>query len=391
MAKLEIIGIEVQALWRSRGLSDDVLSEQTGISIERLEEIVADNSGQVGELEKIAKCTKLTLTDILVGQAPPRLPTTDFRTLGSSQPQTSPELEHAIETVSARIEFISDEVMPHSKAAVTSELPNATNLKAPDAAERMRSQLGITEALQREFASNAFIFWRTRIEQLGVLYSALPMGGAARGFAIYHPTVSAIALASEEKHDGAKLFSLCHELGHLLRRESAISDQNWSKKTERWCNRFAAHLIMPSAIFRVAAERRRAEERLGNELRNVLSELAEDFGVSLSAIAFHLDDLNIGEGDSGKRYLASVGPYASQLVFGSVEEEQEDNSSGGGRDTHFYTKMNDYGLTYITLVQRVLKEGKLSRYEAAEALGTRFKYVDSLFEKTHKRVMAYGA
>lgn len=389
MAKLEIDGLNVQALWRSRGLTDLELSERTGISSERIEQIIDSNSGKVGELEKIARCTKLTLTDILVGQAPSKLPTTDFRTLGSNEPKTSPELEHAIETLSARIEFLLEDVVPSRTFANVVDLPDAKNATAHDAAAEVRSILRVTDSLQQKNLSNSFLFWRTRIEQRGVLCSTMPLGKAARGFSIYQMPIAAIVVASEEKNEGAKLFSLCHELGHLLRRESAISDQSWSKATERWCNSFAAFLIMPEPSFVLAAKRFNASQRVSDDLKNLLRDLAEAFGVSLSAVAYHMDAIGIGNGDVGSRF--SSWSKLSSSEFELEEDDEEESGSGGGPDTHFYAKMNDYGLTYIQLVQSVLASGRMSRYEAADALNIRNKYIDGLFERAHQRVLSYGA
>ena len=79
-----------------------------------------------------------------------------------------------------------------------------------------------------------------------------------RGFSLtddYAPLIFVNAKDSK----GAQLFTFFHELGHILRRESGVSE--WSltatppNEAERWCNAFAAEVLVPSDDLRENAPR----------------------------------------------------------------------------------------------------------------------------------------
>ncbi|MHA7857120.1 MAG: ImmA/IrrE family metallo-endopeptidase [Henriciella sp.] len=379
MANLQISGSDVRTLWIDRGLTDDQIADKTGIDKNRLDEILATDSAGVTEIQKLADVMRLTLTDVLVGTSPPSRTLTDFRTEGSGFPTNTPELAQTIEIMNSRLDFLLDEDL-YLGAIVPKELSDAVARGPEIAASKLREILGIDEAPNR---LTKFILWKTRIEMMGVMCATLPLGGAARGLAIYEAPNAAIVIASEEKTDGAKLFSLLHEFAHICRRESAISDQSWSKQTERWCNQFAAFALMPRESFAPMAQRAHDSGLLERDFWTVLRDLSDSFGASMMAVAYHLDSLGIGNGNSGIR-------YSSRYSFSEFLSD-DDEATGGGSDTHLYTRINDFGLVYIKSIETGLNSETIDRYEVADALGIKYKFIDPLFEKVRDRSNNYAA
>jgi Zn-dependent peptidase ImmA (M78 family) len=73
------------------------------------------------------------------------------------------------------------------------------------------------------------------------------------------------------------MFTLAHELAHLWLGQSALSDvepaSSPAHRVENWCNRVAAELMVPLAVFR-------AQLRPDEDLRTALDRLAKHFKVS---------------------------------------------------------------------------------------------------------------
>ncbi|MCD2197693.1 ImmA/IrrE family metallo-endopeptidase [Actinomycetospora endophytica] len=116
--------------------------------------------------------------------------------------------------------------------------------------------------------------------------SAMLVGEAGRP-----PTIYLNARETSER----RRFSCAHEIGHLLRRRtSGVTDfgfvdrrnhlsETGTDREERWANRFAAALLMPTVFLRgVPPEQRRHPERL-----------APVFGVSPTAMRIRLENLGL--------------------------------------------------------------------------------------------------
>lgn len=155
------------------------------------------------------------------------------------------------------------------------------------AAVQIRAMLKISVTTQRGWpsASRAFDAWRESVESLGVMVFLFAMGKeSVRGFSLWHDRAPVIAINTAWS-DEARIFSLFHELGHLLTRSnsacaaSPLATGDPKDKTERWCETFAAALLLPA----------RALDEIGHVSDLVsLRNLARKFKVSLSAMALQL-------------------------------------------------------------------------------------------------------
>jgi Zn-dependent peptidase ImmA (M78 family) len=95
-----------------------------------------------------------------------------------------------------------------------------------------------------------YVLCRKHIEDKGVfvLHDSFPYEDGS-GFCLSHPTHPLIVVNTMQQTRGRRLFTLAHELGHVLMRKSGISDPFVSRNaTERLCNRFAASFLVPSSF-----------------------------------------------------------------------------------------------------------------------------------------------
>ena len=154
------------------------------------------------------------------------------------------------------------------------------------AAQSIRSHLEISasDQFQWKTASAAFDAWRGAVEALGVTVVLFPMrADSCRGFSLWDD-VSPLIAVNTAWRDEARIFTLFHELGHLITRtNSACSESPATPDSrdpvERWCEEFAAALLMP-------------RESVSSNARvsdiPTLSRLARQYKVSLRAMAIRL-------------------------------------------------------------------------------------------------------
>lgn len=141
----------------------------------------------------------------------------------------------------------SDEPAPDLPRATLDDLP-------ADAARRARAWLGVGVGERWATPGKALERWRSALTARGVLVFELPLGrDEVRGFASPDERAPLIVSNLNAGEPGWRMFTLGHELGHLmLRQESACSDPEAvpGVAVERWCERFSAALLMPGELVR---------------------------------------------------------------------------------------------------------------------------------------------
>ena len=121
------------------------------------------------------------------------------------------------------------------------------------AATKLRTLLGVpfADQLAWDTPTRAQNAWRSALESFGVFVLLLPMGrNSARGFSIYHRSAPVIAANTHWNYE-ARIFTLFHELGHLVTRTNSLCEgvgisRKGGDRTERWCEEFAASLLIPT-------------------------------------------------------------------------------------------------------------------------------------------------
>jgi Zn-dependent peptidase ImmA (M78 family) len=190
-------------------------------------------------------------------------------------------------------------------------------------------------------ASTAFKEWRRALENVGVLVFLLPMGAdAARGFSIWSSRAPAV-VANTHWNPAARLYTLFHELAHVLTRTSSVCAedgraQGSATDVERWCEQVAAAALMPEASVRAFTG------NVGAVNLETAARVAARFRVSLRAATLRL----IGLGLAGWSLYKSL-PAASDAKHGG---------GGGGGRNRVQVRIDEYGRrttsTFVRAVQR---------------------------------------
>ena len=248
-----------------------------------------------------------------------------------------------------------------------------------DAAVAIRRELGITVEEQAKWgdAEDALRHWRQAIELHGVfVFKNSFKQKEISGFCLRDDEFPLIYLNNGTTKT-RQIFSLLHELAHLLFNVNGLSkfNQNYvtqlplhERKIEVFCNAVASEVLIPSADF----NKRVAE--LPSEMTDapdgVFSKLARRYGVSREAILRRF--LDLGRVDQ-RFYEEKAEEWTGQL-----------KKSKGGGDWYATTG------TYIS--DRMLTEvfgryyrNQVSAAQAAEYLGVAPKNLSGLEERVLKR------
>ncbi|PAF49022.1 hypothetical protein BKH43_07460 [Helicobacter sp. 13S00401-1] len=141
-----------------------------------------------------------------------------------------------------------------------------------------------------------------------------------RGYAIYDEYAPLIFINTKDS-DKAKIFTLLHELAHILLKQSGVSSYEFSQDIEYKCNNIAGNILMPSKSFKQAWQKTR------NLYENV-SLLERNFSLaSRQAIAT-------------KAMLNNLISYESYRGFINKEKFKTSNKTSGGNSIFSYRAAN---------------------------------------------------
>ena len=235
--------------------------------IEHFPKYAAWESGEaqptLRQLESLAKKT-LTPFGYFFLQEPPeeKLPIPDFRTLGDRAPaRPSPNLLETIHTMQRRQDWMRDDLLE----AGADPLPfvgTATLRSDPlDAARRIRETLRMLDGWAREHSSwtAALLALRRATEATGILVVINGVVGnnttrkldpeEFRGFVLCDRHAPLIFINGAD-FKSAQMFTLAHELAHVWLGRDGVFNlpdlQPGSSEVERFCNRVAAEVLIPS-------------------------------------------------------------------------------------------------------------------------------------------------
>lgn len=230
----------------------------------------------------------------------------------------------------------------------------------------------------------ALEYWIGRVESLNVLvFRSHTLNGwntsfrEVRGTSRYYEEFPWILLNSQE-HPRGQLFTLGHELAHLLLHSGGVCsldehELNVHAELERRCNRFSAALLMP---------RDRVEVIINSGAYNLNDEDQLDLLIGRIQRVFHVSREAIA------RRLVSLGyiPWNSYFRIRKKQIEalriERDTSEAGGGGQYYYKRVLSWnGKKYTSLVTEAYQQNKISLGEATGYLRTKVKHFESIHQE----------
>ena len=231
-------------------------------------------------------------------------------------------------------------------------------------ARSVRNWLGCHETTHHNFQG-----WKKLIEDQSVFvfmtskYSSWSKVDPSlfRGISIYEDTLPVVVINDSDARK-AQSFTLFHELGHLLKKQSVfdVGDAVDQSESEKWCDKFAGEVLMPRATFLQEA----TGPLTGNkqELLQQIERIAKKFFVSKYACAVRMRHLNIVDQQSYGRIESWL-----KEEYQQIKEVQRNKAAPISRNIARET-LNQYGGIYSRVVIQAYREQEIGLHKLCKLL-----------------------
>jgi len=364
----------------SLAITRNQASEKTGISPKRLAQLEeGDKLPSIEELKEFSKAYKRTIATLLLSKPPEEKPLPkDRRTIDSAEldnfhEKTIMAVRKARALAQSFIELKQElgfEMLIFKFSASMSEEPKAV-------ASRLRQEWKLDELREIKNINDALMAYIEKVESQGIIIFQLSLTqDKLRGFSITNEVVPIIGIKGGGEPPTAKIFTLFHEVGHILLNEGGFCDL--SEKTnfqiEKWCNAFAAEILIPTAeLLKMSVVMK--QQQIGDKIwgKNVLIELGTYFHVGPLAVLRSLLENNLTTKDFYKeRHQAWNKP-----TFGRSINPEGRNPA---KDT-----IKEKGRTYISLAFSAFDKNRIDLKDLSDYLGVKLSYIP----KTRQLLNAY--
>ena len=327
------------------------------------------------QLERLARQVYRQPLALFFMKEPPEVPTLqeNFRTLGSNQLQLlQRDTRLAIRRVQARQDYLRElfGADDYSRSALAGL--DVTLQRAPtEVAAEARAVLDYTPEAQRADRDPYKVLagFRSRLELQRVFTFQEAMSDI-RGFALWDEAFPVIGLQGSD-HIAGRVFSIGHELGHILLGDSDIMEAKSTgqhSRSEQWCNAFASAFILPPEAIEAAAAEPRVAKQVDDKVAYTKA-IASRYGVSATMVARRLSD-------AGEISNAEYNQLAK--LFGSMAKA---GKSIGGGPSFYKKKRSSLGNGYIQRTFELLDEGRFTYSDAAGALGVKVNQFERLLDE----------
>ena len=341
----------LRTLRENGGYEIDELAKKLNTTIEKIKKVECGKDYfTIKQIKKLSEIYKVPLAAFFSEEIPhlPSLP--DYRV--NREKKIPPTVNMAIR----RAIYLSETMYDISgKQTIIPKLPQ--NISPKELAEKLREFL-VPNPPNHVDASKILNYYKMLIEEkMNIIIIEYPLKAEdVRAFVLKKP-LSVIVL-NESDESPVKIFSLFHELGHIIRGREGLCSITMEEDMdeERYCNKFAAEFLMPEEEFVEMVN------RYGTEIEK-LKKLQRIFGVSIQAMMIRLRNLGL---ISPKRYKEF------KQSFKNIEKK------GGGGKNWESTYKNRSGYLVIREVSKAHQRGEISFYEAMRILDVKTKYAEKL-------------
>jgi Zn-dependent peptidase ImmA (M78 family) len=345
----------IKGLIETSGFDKEEISKKSRISLKSLDE----GKLTIPQLKRLAKVLKRPIAAFFSDEIPELPKIQDYRL--NREKRINPKIFEAQREIIYLIKKLKE--MGIEKSVI----PTFKSTVSPfQLAKEFRDYLGI-EGIKNQKPNVVLSKYKEIIEdKLKFIIVEYPLKSKetddVRGFSSIYSEIASIVL-NENDHPSVKLFSLFHEVCHLLRKNSGICSLEYEVeekyKEESFCNKFAAEFLVPSDDIKKELQNYPIPEETFLETVKVLSKI---FAVSKQVILLRLLYL---------KHLSIEKYYSLKAKL----EEKEIKQQFGKRNWEEVFK-NRVGNLTIKEVKKRLQENKLSFYEALNILNIKTKYAE---------------
>ncbi|MGQ9571547.1 MAG: ImmA/IrrE family metallo-endopeptidase [Thermodesulfovibrionales bacterium] len=340
------------------------LRETSGYSVEEIakklktsaDKVASVEEGQASftltQIKKLAEIYKRPLAAFFSDFIPELPKLVDYRI--NREKRLTPQVYLA----QRRAHYLSEKIKELS--GKKSQIPSfLEELKADDLAREFKKTLNI-ELIKHRKADEILAYYKKVLEDtLTILIIEYPLkADDVRAFSI-SSDISVIVLNEGDK-PSVKLFSLFHEICHLLKKTAGICSleiEQQNQDIESFCNRFAAEFLVPFEDLKTEVE------EYGPVDDEVINQLTELYGVSKQVMMIRL----LEKGYIEKRLYEE---------FKRRMEEGVKQRKGFGRRNWDKVFLNRVGNIPLQEIRNAYSKQIITFYEASSILGLKTKYAE---------------
>lgn len=371
----ENIHIEVNhkvLVWarESLALNRNQASERTGVSAKRLLQLEeGEKQVTLDELKEFSKAYKRTIATFLLKEPPKEKPlpkdrrTIDSKDLGNFHEKSIMAIRKARALSQSYIELKQElgiEIPKFSFFASINDQPQSV-------ARKLRKFLNLDELREIKSINHALEAYIEKVESLGVAVFQLSLTqDKLRGFSLTDETIPIIGIKRGGEQATAKIFTLFHELGHIILNEGGLCDMS-EKSTieiEKWCNAFSGEVIIPSSEIlqmNIVVEQKQA----GNKIWRLkdLAVLGNYFHAGPLAILRSLLENKL----TTPAFYNRKHQAWSKPTFRRAKDPK-------GRELHKEV-LTEKGKTYVAMAFSAFDQNRIDMKDLSDFLGIKFSYI----------------
>lgn len=245
-------------------------------------------------------------------------------------------------------------------------------------ADIIRQHLGMELPFKNKTAykNNGFTFYRGLLEHHGIMVAQITGVSLSemRGISMYYDTFPIIAINNKD-FERAKVFSLFHEVAHLVRRSSSLCLIDFDERNdeeEKICDRIAAEVLMPEESFRRVASS--IFDKYGEWSDLCLVAIADKYAVSTFSVVRRLHELNI----ITKSMYFSI----YQRISDKFQEDQEfillSKEEKEFKVKYYITYLSKEGYLFPKKVLSAYSRGDISYGEMCSTLNVKGKHISNI-------------
>jgi len=364
---------------KSLGIDLEGVSESSGISVGRIKQLETDKKPSLVELKALAKAYNSSIAALLVYNPQPEKPLPkDRRTVNSEDqgifdPKTILAVRKARALLGSLIELKEELGLPIVRFTISASLNDSPG----ELAIKFRKEWKLDQIRKIKTTPLALEAYIEKIESLGIAVFQLPLTkDKLRGFSIADEQLPIIVVKRGSESATAKIFTLFHELGHILLNESSICDINLQfhqQRIEKWCNALAGEILVPGDdLLSNSIVKKYSASGQKEFSRKDLVEIAAPFHVGRLVILRRLLEYKL----TSKDYYEEKHKAWNKPTFGRAKEPK-------GRDVPEEV-IKERGKMYISLALNAFDSNRINLKDLSDYLGVKLKYIPSI------RQLLYG-
>jgi len=354
----------------SLALSRNQVSEKTGIASRRLTQLEeGEKPPTIDELKEFSKVYKRTIATLLLSLPPIEKPlpsdrrTVDSEYLNVLHEKTIMAVRKARALAHSFIELRQEIGIDINRMTFFSSLQENPKF----AAAKLRKLLNLDEIRELRNPNEILEGYIEKVESLGVAVFQLSMTqDKLRGFSIVDETIPIIGIKRGAETTTGKIFTLFHELGHVILNEGGLCDlsESTNLEIEKWCNAFSAEVLIPT------------HELLKMEVINKHMQLGEKSWSKIDLITlgnhFHVGPLAILRSLLENNLTTQNFYKEKHRVWNKPQFGRSKNPEGRNivKET-----IKEKGRTYISLAFLAYDQNRINLKDLSDFLGIKLSYI----------------